>query len=118
MAPLAMPLPELPVDGGFTEDQWLTLMSIMDTIAPSIRRESKSTRVTSELIIPDVKYTAAVDRLKKTSASAPDMEVLNEYLAEKPSRNPVFQNLLKHSLLVYTPADAKKGLSFILSALK
>lgn len=121
LAPLATPLPEPPAGEAFTSDQWLILMSIMDTVIPSIHRESFASGGLSHLIIPDEKYNATVVQLKKAAVAdpdAPDGESLEKYLDEKPSDNPDFQDLLKRTLVQFAREDARKGLAFILSTLK
>lgn len=121
LAPLATPLPESPAGEAFTSDQWQILMSIMDTIIPSIRRESLASNGLSHLTIPDEKYNATVVRLKKATAAGPDVpdgESLENYLDEKPSDSRDFQDLLKRSLIYFVREDARKSLAFILSTLK
>ena len=118
LAPLANPLPDLPPGDPFTEDQWKILMAIMDTVIPSIRRETTTSNKVEQLTVSDVQYNAAVDHLKNTVVNPPTNESLDEYLDERPSANPRFQSLLKRYLGQYAPEDAKKGLSFVLSTLK
>jgi len=120
LAPLATPLPEPPEGEAFTSDQWLILMSIMDTVIPSIRRESAVSGGLPNLTISDEKYNATVMQLKKAVAGpdAPDAESLEKYLNEKPSDNADFQDLLKRSLVHFAREDARKGLAFILTTLK
>ena len=93
-------------------------MAIMDTIIPSIRKESNTSNKIEQLTVSDVQYDTAVDHLKSTVVEPPTSEALDEYLDERPSANPRFQSLLKRYLGQYAPEDAKKGLSFVLSALK
>lgn len=118
VAPLSTPLPEPPAGEVFSGEQWLILMSIMDTIIPSIHCESSASDALSQLIISDDKYNATVAHLKNTVIGPPENESLAEYLDEKPSSNPEFQDLLKRSLAFYVRDDARKGLAFILSVLK
>jgi hypothetical protein len=121
MEPLATPLPEPPAGEAFTSDQWQILISIMDTIIPSIRCESLASDALSHLIIPDEQYDATVVRLKKATVASPDSpdgKSLENYLDEKPSDNTDFQDLLKRSLVHFAKEDARKGLAFILSILK
>jgi hypothetical protein len=121
LAPLATPLQEPPEGEAFTSDQWLILMSIMDTVIPSIRRESVVSGGLSNLTISDEKYNATVVQLREAAVAvpdAPDAESLEKYLNEKPSDNADFQDLLKRSLVHFAREDARKGLAFILSTLK
>jgi hypothetical protein len=118
LAPLANPLPDAPAGEPFTSEQWTTLMSIMDTVIPSIRREAAPSNTLSHQSISDVQYNAIVGGLETTLAHPPDGKSLDTFLDEKPSDNAEFQDLLKRSLLLYAREDARKGLAFILSALK
>ncbi|KAF8858647.1 hypothetical protein BDZ45DRAFT_802417 [Acephala macrosclerotiorum] len=117
-APLTAPLPDPPAGNYFTEEQWTTLMAIMDTVVPSIKRESVATSPSlSEEHIPDTILSAASDRLKRAVTNAPTQAQLDEYLAEKPSDNPEFHELVKRTLIDYSREDARKGFSFLLTAM-
>jgi hypothetical protein len=115
LAPLAIPLPDPPAGEYFTPAQWETLLALMDTVIPSIRRtEDKPFQVT----VSDTTYEAAVEHLKKNVVGAPDREALDRYLDERASEIPEFQDLLKRTLIHYARDDAKKALAGLLSALK
>lgn len=118
--PLASPLPDSPKDDAYTNEQWRTLLAIMDTIVPSIRRESQSATCENvgQQTISEERYNAAVANLKNLVKNMPDSESLDQYLDEKPSDSPVFVDLLKRVLIQYTREDARKGLGLVLSALK
>lgn len=118
MAPLETPLPDAPAEQFFTDDQWTTLMAIMDAIIPSIGRQAAAGSNPSQLTVSDVDYNMAAEDLKKNVTDAPQGDSLERYLEEKPSDNPKFHELLQRSLIHYSPEDARKGLAFILSALK
>ncbi|TAQ85176.1 hypothetical protein B7494_g6507 [Chlorociboria aeruginascens] len=117
IAPLAAPLPDGPPQDFFNETQWASLMAIMDTVIPSIRRESTTTDKISQLTISDTQYNTTVDHIKNAVVNPPDSVLLDEYLNERPSDNPRFQALLKRTMMFYARDDAKKGLSLVLSAL-
>lgn len=118
LAPLATPLPDEPSDLPFSELQWKTLLAIMDTVIPSIRRETTTSNQINQLTISDVEYNQTVQQLKKTLVNAPTSEALDEYLDEKSSDNPRFQALLQRTLSTFAHDDAKQGLSFVLTTLK
>jgi hypothetical protein len=118
LAPLATPLPDGPPEGFFTDANWSTMMAIMDTVIPSIRREITTSNKLYQLTISDVEYNSKVNHLKKTVVNAPDSESLDEYLNERPSDIPRFQDLLKRTIVCFARDDAKKGLTFVLSTLK
>ena len=117
-AALGVPLPESPGDEHFTPAQWTTLLAIMDTVIPAVHRESTTSYQLSQLTITQTEFNAAVDHLKATVVDAPSVEELDPYLEERPSENPLFQDLLKRMLVHYSRDDARKGLGMILSGLK
>jgi hypothetical protein len=117
-APLEVPLPQSPGDEHFTPAQWTTLLAIMDTVVPAVYRESTTSYQLSQLTIPQKEFSAAVDHLKATVVDAPSVDKLDAYLEERPSENPLFQDVLKRTLVHYSPENARKGLGFILSSLK
>lgn len=118
LAPLAAALPDPPNELPFTEANWRTLLAIMDTVIPSIRRETQATNNSAQLTISDIEYNTTVDHLKNTVTNAPDSESLDEYFNEKPSEIPRFQELLKRTFVYNVKNDARQGLGFILAALK
>jgi hypothetical protein len=118
LAPLATPVPDGPTELPFSELQWSTLLAIMDTVIPSIRRETTTNDKINQLTISDVEYNKTVKHLKKTMANSPDSESLDEYLDEKPSDNQRFQAMLQRTLSTFVRDDARQGLSLILTTLK
>jgi hypothetical protein len=118
LAPMATPLPAAPTDALYTDEQWATLMSIMDTVIPSIRRESTTTNQISQLNISDVEYGSTIDHIQKSVASTPSSESLDKYFDERPSDYPEFKDAMNRMLSFYVREDRRKGLGFILSALK
>jgi hypothetical protein len=117
LAPLATPPPDGPTELPFSELQWTTLLAIMDTVIPSVRRDTKTNNNVNQLTISDIEYNKTVNHLKKTLVNSPDSESLDEYLGEKPSDNPRFQALLQRTLSSFARDDAKQGLSLVLTTL-
>jgi hypothetical protein len=118
LAPLATPVPDGPTELPFSELQWSTLLAIMDTVIPSIRRETTTNDKINQLTISDVEYNKTVKHLKKTLANSPDSESLDEYLDEKPSDNQRFQAMLQRTLSTFVRDDTRQGLSLVLTTLK
>ncbi|KAI9740775.1 MAG: hypothetical protein M1818_004740 [Claussenomyces sp. TS43310] len=118
IAPHASPLPEGPAKEYFTAGQWLALMSIMDTVIPSIHRESPTANNTlPQLVLTDKQYHAAVKRLKGAAVIPPAHLALDDYLNEKPSDIPAFQDLLLRTLVLYSSEDTRRNTAALLSAL-
>jgi len=116
--PLTVALSDPPLDGYFTPTQWTTLLSIIDTVIPSYKRESTSVPSPKIPTLPDIEYNSITTSLKQNLLSKPTDTQLDEYLAEKPSDSPEFQDLLRRTLVQYSREDARKGLAFLTSALK
>jgi hypothetical protein len=118
LAPLAIPLPDAPAGEAFTPGQWTTLMALMDTVIPSIRRGAASGSTVSQYTLADAEYGKTADHLKKTVIGAPEGQALDDYLGEKPSDIPRFEALLKRTLVAFSREDIRKTLLLVLSALK
>ncbi|KAH7360662.1 long chain fatty alcohol oxidase-like protein [Rhexocercosporidium sp. MPI-PUGE-AT-0058] len=111
-------LPDGPEEGPFTDANWITLLAIMDTVIPSITREKSTSSIESnQRTISEEEYQTTVTHLKETVVDPPNTKDLDEFLAERASDAPGFQQLLRRSLVFYAPEKARKGLGFILSAL-
>lgn len=117
-APLAVALPNPPTGEAFTEGQWSSLLAIMDTVIPSVRRDAVATDKINQHAISDAEYTKTVEHLQANVSQAPGTAALDEYLEERPSDNPRFCELLLTTLVVFTNETARKKLSLVLSALK
>ena len=117
-APLGKRSTEPTTDNYFTDAQWTTLMAIMDTVIPSVHRETTTSYQLSQLTISNETFSDAVEHLKANVVDPPSLELLDSYLGERPSENPDFQALFKRTLLDYSREDARKGLAIVLSALK
>lgn len=111
-------LPDGPTKDPFTEANWTTLLAIMDTVLPSIQKESTASSKQYQATVSDAEFNSALELLKENVVDAPDSKSLAEYLDERPSKLPRFQELLRRTMGVYVPEDGRKGLGFILSALK
>jgi hypothetical protein len=101
----------------FTDPQWTTLMSIMDTIIPSISKDS-STDETAHKSFSAEEFNTAVDSLKVILQKEHDTKIYEEYLNRKASDESKFQNTLKHAFGKLLPESARKGMAFILSTLE
>lgn len=117
VVPTATPLPDVPADEPFTQLNWTTLMAIMDTVIPSIGRESLSKQELNKRALPDAEYNAAADDIRSTLIDVPDGDLLDTYLDEKPSSIPRFQELLRMTFMQFVRDDGRKKMAFILGAL-
>lgn len=118
-APLKVPLPEGPSrEEYFTPAQWTTLLAILDTVIPEVHRETTTTYQLAQLTLSKPELNAAVADLGAKVIDAPSIDELEEYLAERPSDSPLFQDLLERTLIQYTRPKDRDGLGAVLSALK
>ncbi|OBT91780.1 hypothetical protein VE01_09366 [Pseudogymnoascus verrucosus] len=116
-APIAVALPDPPASEAFTEGQWTSLLAIMDTVVPSVRRDAVATDKINQHAISDVEYAKAAEHLQGNVSQASGTAALDAYLEERPSDNPQFCELLMRTLVVFTSETARKRLSLVLSAL-
>lgn len=108
-----------------TDAQWKILMAIMDTVIPAIRIQEESTtngaqqqRDLGTIYLPSGEYSDAAIKLR--NASSPlnhSSDVLEAYLAERPSDNPLFTTLLK-GVLTNVPPSKQRDIRILFSILK
>ena len=116
ISPLATPLPPLPEGEVLTPAQWVTLMSIGDTIIPSIRNTSHPSPMA--LQIDSTLYQAISTGIQTKLYSNSSPEVVVSYLEENASSIPGVQETIHRTLANYVRPDQRKGIAVILSALK
>ncbi|KAE8151745.1 hypothetical protein BDV25DRAFT_128547 [Aspergillus avenaceus] len=114
--PLEVPTPPVPTREVFTELQWTTLMSIADTVIPSIRGPNAPKSTTAK-VIPQSQYDATVSSLTASIHGPDSAAVAAKYLEENASSNPHFRPALQRLLSEYVHEEGRNGLSFILNAL-
>ncbi|KAG9242106.1 hypothetical protein BJ878DRAFT_536109 [Calycina marina] len=94
----------------FTEAQWTTLMSIMDTVISPIYSHSNSDYNDSQISISNEDYNRMVKHLNEKVTDAPPEELLNRFLAERPSEIPRFDEVLRRTLTEFTPDKQRNDL--------
>ncbi|KAI9050127.1 hypothetical protein LZ554_006268 [Drepanopeziza brunnea f. sp. 'monogermtubi'] len=114
-------LPDGPVEDPYSELNWATLLAIMDTVVPSIQRETTGSGSRSECLnqrtISAAEYQETFGHLQETMIDAPDSNVLAAYLHERPSEMPSFRDLLRRTMSIYVPEDGRNGLRMVLATL-
>lgn len=103
------------------DTQWRTLLAIMDTIIPSIQRESRAPRKKSLSVayISDARYNAAMDNFRKNTVlfETSSEQEIEAVLAQKPSDDVAFQQQLQGMLLTIPP-DTKNQLLGVLKVMR
>lgn len=103
------------------DSQWHTLLAIMDTIIPSIQKESQAPRKKSLSVayISDKRYNAAIEHLRKNTVllEASSQEQVESVLAEKPSDDLAFRQQLQ-GMLLSLPQQTKNQLLMVLTVLR
>ncbi|KAK4143387.1 uncharacterized protein C8A04DRAFT_37399 [Dichotomopilus funicola] len=128
-APLSAPVPiDLPQGDEFlSESSWRVLMALMDTIIPEIRLQEASqtppttpaakARDLSTVHLPSNEYSAAAGTLRRAASPGQiETDAIEAYLAERPSANPAFVEII-HSMLHNLPPSKKRELKIVLSVL-
>jgi hypothetical protein len=124
VTPLTAPIPvDLPDAVEFlSENHWKVLMALMDTIIPAIQIQDASQTPRkhdiSTLCPPSAQYSEAAIRLRNAASPLdPSADALEAYLAERPSDNPLFTQVLK-CVLSSLPPSKQRELRILLSILK
>lgn len=111
----------LKITEAMTDNQWRTLLAIMDTIIPSIQRESKAPKKKSLSVayISDERYDSAIDNLRRNTVLFDNNseEEIEGVLAENPSDDILFQQQLQGMLLTI-PQQTKRQLLLVLSIMR
>ncbi|KAL4786325.1 hypothetical protein BJX76DRAFT_123919 [Aspergillus varians] len=114
--PLAAPLPPVSTEQVFSDLQWKTLLSLADTIIPSVRgprvRKTRATKVVTQ-----EKLDAALETLKASIPSPDADKIATQYLEENLTSIPGVRQALQRLFTLYVHREARNGLSMILTAL-
>ncbi|KAG8157425.1 hypothetical protein KVR01_012809 [Diaporthe batatas] len=98
-------------------EQWRTLMALMDTVVPSIQKESTAPKRKSRSIayISDSRYQDAVSHLKSNTILLDNAseDELDKYLSDRPTDDLMFQQVLK-GMLHHVPPELQTLLSRVL----
>ncbi|KAL4806727.1 hypothetical protein BDV18DRAFT_119394 [Aspergillus unguis] len=114
--PLVAPVSPVSTEQVFTDLQWKTLLSLADTVIPSVRgpraRKSRATKVVTQ-----EKFDAAHQALK-ASIPGPDADTLaTQYLEENLTSIPEVRQALQRFFTEYVHHEGRNGLSMVLTAL-
>lgn len=115
--PLVAPISPVSNEQVFNDLQWKTLLSLADTVIPSVRgpraRKSRATKV-----VPQAKLDAALETLR-ASIRSPDADTLaTQFLEENLTSIPEIRQALQRLFTQHVHKEGRNGLSMILSALK
>ncbi|GKZ98706.1 hypothetical protein AnigIFM60653_000039 [Aspergillus niger] len=114
--PLDVPLPPVPSTKIFTEQQWTTLLSLADTVIPSIRSPSAYISPSTK-VIPHSELNRSLATLTQSIRSPDAGTIAAQYLEEDASSNPLFREGLQRLFSQYVHDEGRNGLGFILNAL-
>ncbi|GMF79104.1 unnamed protein product [Aspergillus oryzae] len=115
--PLEVPIPPVPTKEIFSELQWATLMSIADTVIPSIRGPNAPKSFTTK-VIPQAQFDASLSSLTASIPGSDATSLATQYLEENASSNPRFRPGLQRLISEYVHEEGRNGLGFILNTLK
>lgn len=118
LAPLATPIPAFTGQDPWTPAQWTTFFSFMDTVIPSIQRNSSTSDTKSHLTVSSEKYNETVKHIREKVVTDLDDAALDQYFGERATDIPEFKELLRRNICYYVPSKGQRGLGFILTALK
>jgi hypothetical protein len=106
----------------FSETQWNVMMALMDAVIPAIRIQESGQNTkghdTSTMYLPSSEYSDAAIQIRNAATPLnPTPDILEAYLAERPSDNPAFTQVLK-CVLSNIPPSKQRELRILLSILK
>lgn len=112
------PLPPVPDADVLTEGQWRLLAAIAETFVPSIAPINRALSPLSHALSP-TSYESAMGTIRDSTGNAVNDEALvAEYLDETPTATAAFKESMQRLLAFQLSNDQKRGLLFILNALK
>ena len=114
--PLVVPIPAVPDTELFSELQWKTLLSLADTVIPSIR--TKETARPSDKVVSSSELNGAISKLASRINGPDSVQAATKYMEENASSNPQFRVAIQRLFTSYVPTEGKNGLSLILNLLK
>lgn len=115
--PLAAPLPPVPTEEVFTDLQWKTLLSLADTVIPSIRRPETATS-RAQKVVSGEELDSAISTLTSSIEGPDAADLAARYLEEDVSSNPEFKEAIQRLFGRHVPTEARKGIALVLTALK
>lgn len=113
--PLDVPIPPLPDTQLFSELQWKTLLSLADTMIPSVR---SSGNANTTKVVPAPQFDSAVSKLASDIPGPDSAQKATRYLEENASSNPAFRDNIQRLFGTFVHQEGRKGLSLVLNALK
>lgn len=114
--PTSPGMPAPPTGDFFDETQWTVLYSLLDTILPSITAAPKVTDDKAQYGMPEADIKHLISNTQKNLAEPPSDNLLEAYLADRPSSDPNFTYGVRR-ILSSAPSSALKQLGAVLTAL-
>lgn len=110
------PLPPLPDNDTLSQAQWVTLLALVDTFIPSIVGQDHTDP--EKLHIASEDYSRVAESIVSDLPEGCSKDDVGRYLEEKGSDVPAFRDHFRRIINIYIPAEARRGLSLALAALK
>lgn len=116
--PLDVPLPPISTETVFSDLQWETLLTLADTVIPSIRGDGSQSNSSTHKVVRSSDLERAVSTLAASIPGPDATQLARRYLEERPSDNPQFKAAIQRLFTEFVPEEGKNGMSLILKALK
>jgi hypothetical protein len=116
--PLDVPLPPVPEGQLFSDLQWKTLLSLADTVIPSISSSTPASKSLSTKPVPEMQLKEAISTLASHIHDPDAPKIAKQYLEENASTNPQFIGGLRRLFAEDTHEEGKRSIKVILNALK
>ncbi|KAL2869247.1 uncharacterized protein BJX67DRAFT_370880 [Aspergillus lucknowensis] len=114
--PLAAPLAPVSTKEVFSDLQWKTLLSLADTVIPSVRGP-RGRRSRSAKVVPQAQLDAAFETIKAGIPGPDAATIATQYLEEHLTSIPEVRQALQRLFTEYVHEEGRNGLSMVLNAL-
>lgn len=115
-APTPVELPALGSDAYFSEEQWEVLLSLIDTVVPSIVVSSVVGDEQHRLRIPQNQFRDSYEETRQLMKQPPTLTRFEDYLKARPLENKRFIQQLRRTVS-NLPLHSKRQLGAILTLL-
>ena len=111
------PLPPASSKYPLSQDQWKTLYAFADTMVACIQ-PARHAKQNVDLGISENEYAMAVNKIEHYALASGNTTLVQQYLMERPSENPLFRANIYRLLSCFVPKDLFNQLTLGLTLLK
>ncbi|KAL1878987.1 hypothetical protein Plec18167_004282 [Paecilomyces lecythidis] len=114
--PLESPVPPVQTAEVFSESQWQMLLTLADTVIPSIKAR-EGPHSSNDKLISSSEMNKAISALAANISGPDAKKIAVQYLEERPSTIPQFREAIQRLFSDWVPYGARYGIVLMLNAL-